>query len=223
MRHAVRLRPTTLVARWRGTPWISGCRRRHLWRGRRTRRGPRRARRGSPARPGRRSPSSMTPAQWSRPMSTGCPGTPSYDARARSPPPCAASTRRATTAAPTSGRSTRDTSAVSCRVGPSAARPARSDAPIPSAQSSARIRDTDIGSSAAARSASAPTTTTTSAQGRSACTDRSSHEVPSSSRARAFGPPNRSPAPAARSSPTTEVTRRRPRRRAPRARETSRR
>ena len=44
----------------------------------------------------------------------------------------------------------------------SASSPARSEAPIPSAQSSARMRETDIGSSADARRASAPSTTTIS-------------------------------------------------------------
>ena len=66
-------------------------------------------------------------------------GIPSYVARARSPGPVAAATTRRTTSAVTSGRSTSATRTASARV-PVAARPARSDAPIPSAQSEPRRR-----------------------------------------------------------------------------------
>ncbi len=58
---------------------------------------------------GRPSVSATTAAQWSRPMTTGWPGRPSYVARRSVPGPGGGSRSRRTTSAPTSGRSTRVT------------------------------------------------------------------------------------------------------------------
>jgi hypothetical protein len=128
--------------------------------------------------------------------------------------------RRRMTAAERSGTSTgtRTTALIGATASPStgrlvrSARPARRDADNPSAQFSACTtrtmsgfsnRRTDERNNASACAPPAPSTTSTgsqpaSARARAACT---THGSPDSSTARAFGPPNRVPAPAASSSP----------------------
>ena len=95
----------------------------------------RRGRRGRRARPRRPRGSPAGERRGPRPRAPGGPGgrrtRPAPGVRAR--PPC--SRTRRTTAAPTSGRSTRWTTAASAVAAP--ARPAASDALIPSAQSGA--------------------------------------------------------------------------------------
>ena len=101
-----------------------------------------------------------TGSQWARPSSTGCPGTPSYDAR-RAAPASASVASRAITSDVMSGRSTSISTVASWSVSSSAASPARSEAEIQSAQSAATTERTSAwsGTSPAASSARAPSTT----------------------------------------------------------------
>ena len=118
-----------------------GRRRPGRWRGRRTRPARRRGRRGSRAHRGRRSAVSRMPGQWSRPSSTGWPGSPWYVARTRAPEPAPAAATRRTTSAVRSGRSTRVTRRPPRRVGQRPrARPAGTR--HPPAQSSATTTET---------------------------------------------------------------------------------
>ena len=172
---------------------ITGGRRPPPTTGRRT--PPRRHR--APARYGRapRSPTSDSDsaAKCERAMATGCPGTPRYTACTSGDPSRSTASTRATAAGAASGVSTGVMTTASHPPDDAAARPARSVADKPSAQSATVTTVAGRGTRAATSSADAPTRTMTSSQppSRNMSTAVATHGAPSAPRTRPLGCPYR--------------------------------